>query len=219
MLFYRNLFLSFLTSWSYIIVYKKILKDEENKKLKKVLMDFKEFINLFSVSSLTGDEPAKAFINSYNEFIKIASSNEFINILKQSKNYLITYNDFSGAIKILKEEFDIPEIDKFYDSILVAEKTTGDINSILSDTVKVITDRIEIGYEIEKIFYEKKYELRIMLAIPILIYGFLSLTANEFLMPIYESVTGYIVLTICLFLLIGAYLIGEKMMGDITNEL
>lgn len=214
LLFYRNIILSLIFSFSFIFVYKKKINDTIDNKKKKVLLDFKEFINLLSVSCATGDEPKKAFMNSYNEFVKISSCVDFRHKLRECKNYIETYNDFLGGMQMLSDTFNIDEIQKFYDSIAIAQRATGDINSILHETTYVISNRIELENEIEKIFYEKKYELKIMLAIPIIIYGFLSVTAFEFIKPIYESVTGYIVITICLLLLLGAYLLGEKMMSD-----
>ena len=103
-------------------------------------------------------------------------------------------------------------IDKFYDSINIAYTSLGDINYILKSTIAVISNKIILTKEIENIYHEKKYELKVMLAIPILMFGILNLTAKDFISPMYQSLTGYMIITLCLALLIGAYFIGEYIM-------
>lgn len=201
-------------SFSCFFIYKNRLNNKKEKIKNEIICDFKDFINLFLTSTITGDESKRAFINAYNEFKTISQSKRFMSVLDVSYNKVNYLSDFMDGLLYIKESFDLDEINKFYDSINIAYKTTGDINSIIQDSVSLITNKIETQKEIENIYHEKKYEMMIMLFIPILIYAFLSFTANEFLNPIYNSIIGYIVITICFALLILAFLLGEKIMEN-----
>lgn len=209
---YHNILAAILFSFITIILYRKALKDEEKKIKSNITKEFKEFLNILSIAVATGDEPVKGFKLSAEEYINSNKNTIFIDALSKAYNYILVYNDLINGIKILSQELDIDVINKFYDSLNVAYESYGNVNDILTNTVDLITEKIETKNEIENIFYEKKYELKIMLLVPILIYLFLTFTAKEFIKPIYESFTGYFVITICLCLLILAYYLGEKIL-------
>lgn len=171
-----------------------------------------EFINIFDSYISSGDEPNYAFVSAYKEYKNICTNNYIVSSLEKASNYIDVYNDFLNAILKFKNEMNIEIIDKFYDSINIAYTSLGDINYILKSTIAVISNKIILTKEIENIYHEKKYELKVMLAIPILMFGILNLTAKDFISPMYQSLTGYMIITLCLALLIGAYFIGEYIM-------
>lgn len=218
LLFYRNILISIIASMNYFIIYKKTINDYVEKKKDKILIDFKQLMNIISASCATGDEPSEAYVNSFYQFEKISIFPDFKNRVLESKKYIETYNDFLGGIRMISDYFDIEEIERFCSSITIVQKATGDINSIIIDTIDVLSNRISLKNEIKKIFDENMIELKAMLTMPILIYTFLSFTAFEFLKPIYDNAFGYIVITICLYLILFAYIIGEKTMKDAINS-
>ena len=218
LIFYKNILLSMIMSFGSIFIYQRKCYEKINQIKNEILYDFKEFINLFLSSTLSGNEPCKAFLCAYDEFVTISKNESFMLTLTNSRKTIEMFNDFEQAIKDINEQYNIDEIERFYDSISIASMTMGNIASVVEDTVDIISERIQTQCEIEKIFFEKKYELKIMLYIPVLLYLILSVTASDFIGVIYSNIMGYIVLTLCLLLIISAYLLGEYMMDSVYKN-
>ena len=130
-----------------------------------------------------------------------------------SVGFTIAEYNFGMALLEFAAEFNIREISNFAETTNIALNSFGNIADILQETSSVISRRIELDFEIKKMFYEKKFELKLLIVIPIMIYAFLSMTANEYLAPMYASLPGYLVLTVTLLLILAAYILGNKMMG------
>lgn len=219
LLFYRNIFLALAAGFASFIVLKVKIKEEVDKRKDKLLNDFKIFLSIYSSATSTGDEPFTALKYAYFEFIKLNGEEGLLAVkLKELIDKNNIYQNFGTSLLEFADEFDIREITNFAETTNIALKSFGNISEILSETTSVISRRIELDFEIKKMFYEKKFELKLLIVIPILIYAFLSMTASEYLMPMYASIAGYIVLTITLGLILAAYLLGNKMMGVNLNE-
>lgn len=218
-LFYKNILISLVTGLCAFFILKVKINEEVSKRRDKLLNDFKIFLSIYSSASSTGDEPFTALKYAYMEFIKLSGEEGLLaRKLKQLIDKNNIYQNFGLALLEFSDEFDVREIKNFAETTNIALKSFGNISDILTETASVISKRIELDFEIKKMFYEKKFELKLLIIIPILIYAFLSMTAREYLSPMYTTLGGYLVITITLLLILGAYLLGSKMMGVDLNE-
>lgn len=219
LLFYRNIFISLIAGFAAFFILKVKISEEIDKRRDKLLNDFKIFLSIYSSASSTGDEPFTALKYAYGEFVKLNGDEGMLAIkLKELIDKNTIYQNFGLSLLEFADEFDIREITNFAETTNIALKSFGNISDILTETTSVISKRIELDFEIKKMFYEKKFELKLLIVIPIMIYAFLSLTANEYLSPMYTSLGGYLVVTITLLLILFAYILGNKMMGVDLNE-
>ena len=92
-----------------------------------------------------------------------------------------------------------------------AKKSGGNMIAIIQDTVKQIGDKIDVKREIDMILAAKKYEFRVMSAIPYAIIGYMSISFPEFMNSLYGNVFGIGVMTVCLGIYAGAYYLGVKL--------
>lgn len=211
-IFYKKILLAFIFAFLSLMLFNELLYEKNKKIEEKIIEKFNEFINIFDSYISSGDEPNFAFCQAYDEYKDLCNNKILLDGLSKTCNYISVYNDFLKAMEYFKNQMNIKIIDKFYDSINVAYSSLGDINHILKSTIEVISDKIVLSKEIENIYHEKRYELKIMLFMPVLIFEILSLTAKEFINPMYNNITGYIIITVCIVMLICAYLIGEYIM-------
>ena len=219
LLFYRNIFISLITAFASLLILKVKINEEIDKKRDKLLNDFKIFLSIYSSASSTGDEPFTALKYAYGEFVKLNGDDGLLATkLKELIDKNMIYQNFGLSLLEFADEFDIREITNFAETTNIALKSFGNISEILTETTSVISKRIELDFEIKKMFYEKKFELKLLIVIPIMIFAFLSLTANEYLSPMYTSLGGYLVITITLLLILSAYILGNRMMGVDLNE-
>lgn len=219
LLFYRNIFISLIAAFASLLILKVKINEEIDKKRDKLLNDFKIFLSIYSSASSTGDEPFTALKYAYGEFVKLnGDEGLLVTKLKELIDKNTIYQNFGLSLLEFADEFDIREITNFAETTNIALKSFGNISDILTETTSVISKRIELDFEIKKMFYEKKFELKLLIVIPIMIYAFLSLTANEYLSSMYTSLGGYLVITITLLLILSAYILGNRMMGVDLNE-
>ena len=77
--------------------------------------------------------------------------------------------------------------------------------------VRVISEKIDTEKEIQTMLASKKLEFDIMCAVPLVIILYMKMTFGGFLDALYGNAAGAAVMTICLILYTGAYLLGRKL--------
>ena len=67
--------------------------------------------------------------------------------------------------------------------------------------------------EIETLIAAKKYEFKVMSAIPFGIIGYMKISFPEFMEILYGNVLGVGVMSICLMIYAGAYYFGQRIVN------
>ena len=91
-----------------------------------------------------------------------------------------------------------------------AKKQGGNSIRIIRDTADNLCGKVEIRREIRTVTASKRLEFRLMTVIPFAILLYMRLSFPEFMKVLYGSLPGRILMTVCLLLYLGAYLIGRK---------
>ena len=81
---------------------------------------------------------------------------------------------------------------------------------IIQNTIRQIGDKIDVRREIDTILAAKRYEFRVMCVIPYAMIAYMQVSFPEFMSFLYENVLGIGVMTVCLSVYVGAYLLGAK---------
>ncbi len=97
------------------------------------------------------------------------------------------------------------DIESFIDVYIICRKSGGNLMRVVSKTVTVLIDKLDISREIQKLTAQKRYESAIITAIPLLMLLFLQFASPDFLSVLYETLAGRILMTLALFGTIGAY--------------
>lgn len=86
------------------------------------------------------------------------------------------------------------------------------MRKIFQDTVEKIRQKSDVEREIATVVTAKKMEQRIMDLVPFGILFYVGLTSPEFLAPLYGNALGAGIMTICLLVYLGAFLLAEKIL-------
>lgn len=86
----------------------------------------------------------------------------------------------------------------------------GNIIPIVNESIKIMTDTLEVDLAIEVILSSKKFEFHLMMALPLLLLAALSASDYGYMSVLYETLGGRVVMTILLILMLLAYVIGNK---------
>ena len=82
--------------------------------------------------------------------------------------------------------------------------------SIISGTVRLLSDQQEVKQEIATVLSGRKFEQRIMSVMPFVLILYLRLTMPGFLSPLYKNPAGVLIMTGALAALTAAWLLGRK---------
>lgn len=112
--------------------------------------------------------------------------------------------DFAGRA-------DIEDIGRFADVFAVCKRTGGDLVEIVRRTSNVITEKMDIQQEIAVSVAQKRFEAKALLASPLAMILFMSLTAGDYMDPMYSG-AGRVISTAALAALAGCYYWISKIM-------
>lgn len=106
----------------------------------------------------------------------------------------------------------IEDITQFTDVFTTCKRSGGDMVDVIRRTSQMIGEKLEVQQEIAVMVAQKRFESRIMMAVPFVFLAFLSLSAPDYMAPLYGGV-GYVLLTGALLLLGFCYVLMSKIMN------
>lgn len=180
---------------------------------KKLLTEFRDFLFSLSASFATGRHMTEAMKEAEGSLHQIYGNKgylerELIWMMKavedtgQSVN--LVFADFAARSGIE----DIQLLSEVYNA---CRDTGGDMANAVNKAASILTDKINIEMEIETMLSQKKLEGTIIAIMPSAMILFLTFMSPDYLQPLYETISGRIVMTLALMVNVFAYLWMEKM--------
>lgn len=197
-----------------VLIWHLRMMEEESAKKKEIEFrgQFKEAIQAVSAALNAGYSVENAFLEAQKELQRLYPrdariSRELQRIVRQLRVQM--------SMEQILEEFSLrvqtEDVRNFVTVFVAAKKSGGNMIAIIQDTVRQIGDKIDVRREIDTMLAAKRYEFRVMSAIPYGIIGYMSLSFPEFMDSLYGNVLGIGVMTICLGIYLGAYYLGVKL--------
>jgi Flp pilus assembly protein TadB len=182
------------------------------KKEMEFQVQFKEAIQAVSAALNTGYSVENAFREAQKELKLIYPetariSKELLFIIRQLRIHV----PMEQILEELGMRVQIEDVRNFVTVFAAAKKNGGNMIAIIQDTVRQIGDKIDVKREIDTILAAKRYEFRVMSAIPYAIIGYMSFSFPEFMDSLYGNIFGIGVMTVCLGIYMGAYYLGVRM--------
>ena len=211
-LYYRTMWAVFVLlpigTWHY----REFRREIKEKKEAEFQMQFREAIQTLASSLNAGYSVENAFYETQKELTLVYPpeariSKELLLIVRKLKMHV--------PIEQILEEFadrtQTEDVRSFSEVFSTAKRSGGDMIAIIRDTTGQISDKLDVKREIDTILAAKRYEFRIMSAVPYLIIGYMSVSFPEFMECLYGNIVGIGVMTGCLAVYISAYFLGIKL--------
>lgn len=211
-LYYRSVFAMVVLSPVWVWYYRRLEKDCVRKKRQEFEIQFKEMIQTISSALNTGYSMENAIRESQKELQLLYAEDALI-----SKELLVMVRKLRIQIPVeqvieeLAERVGIEDVKNFAAVFVTAKRSGGDMIGIIKNTAGQIGDKIDVRREIETVLAAKKYEFRIMSAIPYMIIAYMSLSFPEFMTCLYGNAVGIGVMTVCLSIYMCAYYLGARL--------
>ena len=206
-LYYRSfwMLLPLLPVWAWH--FKMMAEEVARKKDQEFLLQFKEAIQAMASALNTGYSVENALLEAQKELRLLYPedariSREFLVMARQLRLHV--------PMEQILEEFagrsGQEDVENFVAVFAAARKSGGDMISIIRNTA----NQIDVKREIDTVLAAKKYEFRVMAAIPYAIIGYMSLSFPEFMDSLYGNIMGIGVMSACLTMYLGAYYLGAR---------
>lgn len=209
--FYRSLWAMFPLGLVGVMYYRAEIKELILKKKDMAKEQFKELLMLVSTGQKAGYSAENAFLSSYPDMKLLygedSSICKMLRILKTGRENNV---DFSTLWRQMGDWTDIPEIQEFAAVYEISGKYSGNMAGVMEKTAGMIVKKMETEKEIEVLLSARKLEQKIMNAMPFLIMLYVNLTSPGYFDKLYHSLAGTVVMTLCLGVYLGAYILSRK---------
>jgi tight adherence protein B len=214
-IFYHNVIFSFLLT-PFALFYPRIRTKEIIKKRKNELnLQFKEMLYSLSSSLSAG----KSVETSFKEVLKdltVLYPNPDTYIIREAE-LIVRRIEMNETVESALEDFSqrshLEDVQNFCDILNTCKRTGGNMIEIIKNTSNIINDKIEIKEEINTLLASKKFEQKVLTAMPILMIVLLSVSAEDYMAPVFDKIVGRIVMTIAIAIIVLGYFLSKKIMN------
>ena len=192
-----------------------LLKRKEliNRRKARLLSEFREGISALSSALSAGFSLENSMKESEAEMWMIYGSGSLIAAEFAYINHRVGMNiPVEQAWEEFAERSNEDDVRNFAGVVKVAKRSGGEIVSIIAHTADTIGDKIHIEDEIRTMTAAKRFEQKIMNAIPIGIVLYIEFTSPGFFDSMYASIGGRAIMTACMAVYIAAIYLSGKIL-------
>ncbi len=184
------------------------------KKKEQVREQFKELMLMVSNGQKAGYSAENAFLSSYGDMRMLygrdSSICRMLEVLRAGRENNVPLADLWRE---MGEQTGIAEICEFAAVYEISHKSSGNMASVMERTAAIIISRMETDQEIRILLSARKLEQRIMNGMPFLIMLYVNITSPGYFAGLYHNALGIVVMSICLSVYLGAYILSLRIVS------
>lgn len=209
--FYKSIFVFLILLFPVECVFFSYVRKKLIEKRKYELsLEFREAIMAVQSSLNAGYSVENAFIEAGRVMDNMYGDSPVRNEFRILTRRLRSNETLEKILLDLSERSGIEDIEDFANVFAAAKRSGGDFTRIIRKAAESIGDKMDIRREIRTATSSKRYETRIMEAVPFGIIVYLNLTSPGFLSVLYHDLKGYVIMTVCLLLYLTGFCMAEK---------
>ncbi len=213
--FYKSLIAFFILLIPMEILFFSYTKRNLIEKRKYELsLGFREAIMAVQSSLNAGYSVENAFIEAGRVMDSMYGDSPIRNEFKVLTRRLRSNETLEKILLELSFRSGIEDIEDFANVFAAAKRSGGDFTRIIRKAAETIGDKMDVRRDIRTAISSKRYENRVMEAVPFGIILYLNITSREFLSPLYHNITGCVIMTVCLALYAAGFIIAEKIISE-----
>ncbi|MDR0596564.1 MAG: type II secretion system F family protein [Clostridiales Family XIII bacterium] len=207
MLFYHNAIAAALLALAALPCKKYYRAYLAARRRSALSVQFKDLLASLSSSFMTGRQMTEALSEAEKNLAVIYD--ESAPIMKEIS--LIVRRLTSGRESEREVLFDFAarsasdDIEGFVDVYFTCLTTGGDTIVAVRRATELIMDKLTVRNEIAALTAQKRFEAKILAALPPLILVFLQLASPDYIAPLYGTAAGMLVMTLCLAIMGAAF--------------
>jgi tight adherence protein B len=203
LLFYNRGWLIFGFPLTLPILLKAFQRNKEKREKEMLLLQFRDFLYSLSVSFASGRQMGQAWLEADAYLAPLYKGDA---IIRRELSLMI--HRFQEArepedqiLFDFSNKYPLEDIQSFTEVYITCRTTGGDIEKAVLTTVRVLLDKMAIQQEFNGLVAQKKYEAKVITALPFLLLFLLRLASPEYLDILYDTSLGVLVMTLALLLI------------------
>ncbi|WP_248565380.1 type II secretion system F family protein [Paenibacillus sp. L3-i20] len=189
---------------------RQALLDRRRNRLK---VQFKEALFSLTSSLAAGRSLENAFRGALDD-MRLLYTDPATDILREFQ--FICYRlenaePLESALRDLAKRAQIEEITQFVDALSACKRSGGDLLEVMKRASTIIGEKLTVESEIMVMLAQKRFEAKIMMAVPFIFLSFLAFAAPDYMEPLYNGI-GYVLLTVVFLVLLVCFWIMNKIM-------
>lgn len=213
-IFYRSFMFSILlvpASPLYLRIKKPHLIELQKKELN---VQFKDMLYSLS-SSLSAGKSIEMSLREVRRDIAVLYPDNEAYIVKEVE-HIIRKLDMNGTVESALADFaarsHVDDIESFSEVFGICKRSGGNMVEVIRNTTGIINDKVEIRQEIDTMLTERRFEQKVLNMLPPAMVLMLSLSAADYMEPVFTTFAGRMVMTLAIVLFSAAYFISGKIM-------
>lgn len=211
-IFYRSIYLSLLLTPLALFYPGMKTKDIIKKRKKELNIQFKDMLYSLSSSLSAGKTVESAFREALKD-LSVLYPEPSAYILIEIRR-IISRLDMNETLEYALLDFAsrarLEDVDSFVNVFNISKRSGGNIAEVIKNTSAIISDRIEVGQEVDTMLTERRFEQKVLNMVPILMILLLSFSAPDYLSPVFTTTAGRLTMSASIVLLVIAWLISAK---------
>lgn len=213
--FYKSLIPGAVTIPIFLYFYfHRIGRNVYEKRLRQLRGQFGETIEMLSAALLTGHAIEPAIEEVCRQLGELEGEEAFmVKALRTMVRQIGVGATAEEVWRRFASDNELEEAEEFSRAFSMAKRSGASIPDMMRKVSEQLSLKIQTESQIETMIAGKRLEQSIMNLMPAGILMYVSLTSPDLLTVMYTTTTGRIVMTICLAVYIGAYLLASRLVG------
>jgi tight adherence protein B len=213
-IFYKSiLFSALLIPVSFL--YPRIKRRELIKQQKKELnIQFKDMLYSLS-SSLSAGKSIESAFREVRRDIEVLYPDREAYIIREVE-HIIRKLDMNGTVEEALADFaarsHVEDIVSFSEVFGICKRSGGNLVEVIRNTTGIINDKVEIRQEIDTMLSERRFEQKVLSLLPPAMILLLSVTAADYMEPVFTTFEGRAAMSAAIVLFAAAYFISKRIM-------
>lgn len=194
--------------------YRRRSREKRQREQKELAGQFREALTAIITALKAGYSAENAFSECRKEMAFQFGEKAMITLeMRKIEKGLENRISLEKLLHEFASRWQVEEISEFAEVFSIARKSGGNLPEIIGRTATLIQERMEIDTEIDLMLSSRKYEQKIMNAVPFFIIFYLSLTTKGFFAVLYHNPAGILFMTVCLLAYLAAVLLSDRIMA------
>lgn len=208
LLFYRNIIWAGLCCLALIPLKKECEKFLAARRRRKLTEAFKEVLYSISASVAAGRQLPTALKDACIQAeLNFGQDSDMATELREiCRVYESVHTEPEELLAELGKRSGIEEIGQFATACIICRRCGGDLENICLKSANLLIDKLEYRREAESLAAQKRLDVAVLTALPLLILLFLNLISPEYLQPLYSGLEGRLLMSECLVFMVIALL-------------
>ncbi len=214
MIFYKSVLAAALMS-VFALLYPKLRKQKLlHKRKQELTLQFRQALYSLASSLAAG----RSVSNSFSEIVKDLEllypdpDTYIIKELNQINHRIDNGESLEMPLLDFSIRAGVEDVTNFIDVFMICRTQGGDLVEVIRRTSNMIGEKIEVKQEIEVLIAGKKFESTAMMFAPLALIAGLAFFSGDYMAPLYEGLSGRLVMTGSLVVLAGCFYVSKRIM-------